>query len=58
MQMKIQNPYIEKMKFTAIAAWFLVILILVAGYRVITAIVVFVLSKLYEIFIQNQAIKI
>jgi len=56
--MKINNLHIEKMKFTALAAWFVLVLLLVTGYRFIIDIVVFVLTRLYEIFIQNQPVKI
>jgi len=56
--MTLQNPHIEKMKFTAMAAWFVLVLLLVLGYRFVIDIVVFVLTKLYEIFIQNQPVKI
>jgi len=58
MEMTLQNPHIEKMKFTAMAAWFVLVLLLVLGYRFVIDIVVFVLTKLYEIFIQNQPVKI
>lgn len=56
--MKTKYLHIEKLKFTALAAWFVLVLLLLMGYRLIIDIVVFVLTKLYEIFIQNQHVKI
>lgn len=56
--MKTNDLHIEKLKFTALTAWFVLVLLLLMGYRLIIDIVVFVLTKLYEIFIQNQPVKI
>jgi hypothetical protein len=44
---------IEKIKFISMAAWFAGMLIVIICFRYIKAMLVYVLMKLYEIFIQR-----
>ncbi len=55
--MYLSTNYIDKEKFTAMAGWLITLLIAIFGFTYIRDIIVFVLTKLYEFFIQNTALK-
>lgn len=56
--MQLSTNYIDKEKFTSMAGWLITLLIAIFGFTYIMDIIVFVLTKLYEFFIQNTALKI
>jgi hypothetical protein len=56
--MYLSTNYIDKEKFTAMSGWLITLLIAIFGFIYIRDIIVFVLTKLYEFFIQNTALKI
>jgi hypothetical protein len=56
--MHLSTNYIDKEKFTAMSGWLITLLIAIFGFIYIRDIIVFVLTKLYEFFIQNTALKI
>ena len=45
---------IEKLKFISMAAWFAGMLIVIICFRYVKAVLVYVLMKLYDIFIQRN----
>lgn len=49
---------ISKMKLTTKFAWYVTLLVLILGYRYLKDTVVFILSKLYEFFIQQNPVKL
>jgi len=49
--------HIEKIKYNAAMAWFLTAMLLLIGANIIKGIIVFLLTKLYEIFIQRNIFK-
>jgi hypothetical protein len=50
--------YIEKMGSGAFAAWMVTALLLALGWNYIKQIIAFVLMKLYEFFIRENAMKL
>jgi hypothetical protein len=56
--MYLSTNYIDKEKFTSMSVWLITLLIAIFGFIYIRDIIVFVLTKLYEFFIQNTALKI
>jgi len=50
--------YIDKLNSTIIAGWLITLLVAIAGWNYIKNIIVFILTKLYEFFIQHGALKI
>ncbi|HWC53905.1 MAG TPA: hypothetical protein VG676_10005 [Chitinophagaceae bacterium] len=52
------QPYNETMRFGALAAWMVTILLLATGFQRIKDVVAYVMLKLYEFFIQRNAVKI
>lgn len=51
--MPIPVHYIDKFNFTVIAGWLITLLIAIMGFNYIKDIIVFVLNKLYEFFIED-----
>jgi hypothetical protein len=52
------QPYNETMRFGELAAWMVTILLLATGFQRIKDVVAYVMLKLYEFFIQRNAVKI
>ena len=52
--MNLPEMNIEELKFISMAAWFAGMLIVIICFRYIKAVLVYVLMKLYEIFIQRN----
>ncbi len=50
--------YADKIKFTAFAAWLIAVLLVIAGLNRLKEIIAWVLIKLYEFFIQRNAMKL
>lgn len=51
--MDLPPHYIDKIRITAIVIWLTVMLFLITGFHLIKEAIVFILSKLYEFFIQR-----
>lgn len=49
---------INRMNYTTRLAWFLMIIFLLFGLGVLRNVIVFILTKLYEIFIQQNPVRI
>lgn len=54
----ITQPYSEEMPFGVLAVWFATILLLATGFHRIREKIEYVLMKLYEFFIQRNALKL
>ena len=55
--MNLQANDIDRLKLTTQFAWFLTFFTLIIGYPFLQAVIVFILTKLYEFFIQQNVIK-
>jgi hypothetical protein len=52
--MNLPLPNTEKLKFITMAAWFVIMLVVIICFRHIKALLVYLLVKLYEFFIQRN----
>jgi hypothetical protein len=50
--------YADKVKFTAFAVWLITVMLVIAGLSRLKEIIAWVLIKLYEFFIQRNAMKL
>jgi len=55
--MNLTIDYLDKFKFTTLAGWLITLLIAIVGFNFIKEIVAFVLTKLYEFFIQHTYLR-
>ena len=46
--------YIDKVKFEVLVMWLITLVILIIGFRFFKDAIVFIMTKLYEFFIQNH----
>ncbi|MDE3236283.1 MAG: hypothetical protein KGO81_10040 [Bacteroidota bacterium] len=52
--MNMNMAYLDKAKSTLLLGWLISVVLIILGYRVIRDIIVFILMKIYEFFIQQN----
>ncbi len=54
--MNLSAIHIDNFKLMIAAAWFVAALVVIMGFRYIKALLIYVLVKLYELFIQHNPV--
>lgn len=54
--MHLPTDHIDKRKLAVIVTWFIILLMVTVGFDYVVRFVVFIVMKLYELFVQRKAV--